>query len=291
MRPRLWIVPYTRGWSYEQTVRGILPTLEQHMDVRVAFSDDVAHGALGEWEADCYLDLWWRGTVDWAYGRRVIRQVSSHRWTMPWRWGLPTQRLGDLLGGVGSVVVPSRRLHSLLGNHSEVMVPVRLAQKGFDPTILHNHGRRRGPVRVCWAGVSERDKRLNVVLDAAPDCLVADKVLTRREMCDFYNRADVLVVASEAEGDPRTLIEGMACGLFPVCTDVGIVPELVRHGENGIILSDVAELPWALEWCRSHPDHVRDAGHQNALQMLATRTWEHVALTWLTAVRANLELS
>ena len=55
-------------------------------------------------------------------------------------------------------------------------------------------------------------------------------------MARFYNSIDVICVASTAEGDPLPLVEGMACGCFPVCVDVGIVPELVQSGVNGLIV-------------------------------------------------------
>ena len=105
------------------------------------------------------------------------------------------------------------------------------------------------------------------------------------EMPDFYNSIDVISVASTAEGDPRPLIEGMACGCFPVTTDVGIVPELVRHGENGLIVErSVKAFAEAFAWCRANVDQVRAAGRRNAELMLASRTWAHVASAWASAI-------
>jgi glycosyltransferase involved in cell wall biosynthesis len=34
----------------------------------------------------------------------------------------------------------------------------------------------------------------------------------------------------------QTLLEGMACGLPGVCTDVASMPEIVRHGETGFVV-------------------------------------------------------
>jgi hypothetical protein len=74
-------------------------------------------------------------------------------------------------------------------------------------------------------------------------------------------------------------MEAMAAGCFPVCTDVGIVPELIRSGDNGLILK--ARTPQAFrsafEWCEAHLDEVRRAGADNAQQMRRERTWSRTA--------------
>jgi hypothetical protein len=73
-----------------------------------------------------------------------------------------------------------------------------------------------------------------------------------------------------------TLLEGMAAGCFPVCADAGIVPELVRDGENGLIVRErtIAAFRSAFEWCELHVDEVRRAGRENAALIHRQRNWE-----------------
>jgi N-acetyl-alpha-D-glucosaminyl L-malate synthase BshA len=47
--------------------------------------------------------------------------------------------------------------------------------------------------------------------------------------------ADVLLLPSELESFGLAALEAMACGVPPVATDAGGVPELIRHGETGFL--------------------------------------------------------
>ena len=44
------------------------------------------------------------------------------------------------------------------------------------------------------------------------------------------------MLPSITEGIPLSLLEGMACGLCPVATNVGGIPDVVTHGRDGILL-------------------------------------------------------
>jgi glycosyltransferase involved in cell wall biosynthesis len=101
---------------------------------------------------------------------------------------------------------------------------------------------------------------------------------SRREVARLYARSDVIAIASSAESQPLPLLEGMACGAFPVTTDVGIVPEVVRSGVNGLVVERSAEaFRHALRWCAEHLDAVRRAGALNAELVASERSWDHRA--------------
>ena len=51
-------------------------------------------------------------------------------------------------------------------------------------------------------------------------------------------KSRLLVLPSESEGVPKTVLEAMACGTVPVATPVGGVPDAVTDGETGILLTD-----------------------------------------------------
>lgn len=65
---------------------------------------------------------------------------------------------------------------------------------------------------------------------------------TQSQLRAQYNQAKVYVQASMSEGFPNTLAESMACGCFPIGSDVTSLPEII--GEHGLVLRkrDVAQL-------------------------------------------------
>ncbi len=61
---------------------------------------------------------------------------------------------------------------------------------------------------------------------------------------EVFAWADVLLLLSRFEGVPLTILEAMQCGVVPVATGVGGIPEIIRHGETGYLVdtSDEQEL-------------------------------------------------
>jgi glycosyltransferase involved in cell wall biosynthesis len=287
---RVAIVPYLRDWSYAFTARALAKHLVDRFDISIVYQDELKR--LRD-PVDLVVDLWWRGSAKRKSGGQLtMKQVSSHRWTQRRSGSLNAARLvREQLIGTAGVLVPSQRLHKII---SEADATRRLklthAPKGFHPELLGDHGLRRGRLEVGWAGAAEAvDKNVALLVKARPGIRIADRCLTQGEMGDFYNAVDVITCASDAEGDPRPLIEGMACGCFPVTVDVGIVPELVRHGENGLIVERSAQaFAEAFAWCEKNLDIVRAAGRKNAGEMARTRTWAAVAPIWGDAFDAAI---
>ncbi len=52
---------------------------------------------------------------------------------------------------------------------------------------------------------------------------------------DVYRRAQILVSPSIHDGTPNTLLEGMACGCFPVAGDLESIREWITPNENGLL--------------------------------------------------------
>ena len=66
----------------------------------------------------------------------------------------------------------------------------------------------------------------------APACIVSRQAEPRGALIPL---AHVALMPSELEGFGLVALEAMACGVVPVATRVGGVPELVTHGEDGFL--------------------------------------------------------
>lgn len=55
------------------------------------------------------------------------------------------------------------------------------------------------------------------------------------DMASLYREADVFVLTSDWEGTPNVVLEAMAAGLPVLSTNVGGVPDIVTHGQTGLL--------------------------------------------------------
>ena len=56
------------------------------------------------------------------------------------------------------------------------------------------------------------------------------------DMPVWYRSGTIYLVASCGEGVPNPALEAAACGLVVVGTRVGVLPELIEHDVNGMLL-------------------------------------------------------
>ena len=55
------------------------------------------------------------------------------------------------------------------------------------------------------------------------------------ELPGYLSRSKMFILVSHYEGHPKTLIEGMSCGLPVIGADSPGIREIIRHGENGLL--------------------------------------------------------
>ncbi len=191
--------------------------------------------------------------------------------------------------------------------------------------------RRRGdgPLRVLYVGRLSTAKNVHVLVDAMAalkaggdqaDCVIVGEGPERSALeqridrngvstsvrlaggmslngvLDYYERADVLVLASETEGWPKAIAEAMAFGVVCVGSDRGLVPWMLGDG-RGIVVppGDVAPLAAALKDICRRPgeyDQMRDRaaawGQQHSLDSFKDAL-AHVLTTRWGAGSATIE--
>lgn len=188
-----------------------------------------------------------------------------------------TERIVALYGVRGSPLLQSRFVAVSSGvaemaKRTGAVVPVKTIPNGIEVGHLYC-GWRTQPLKVCFFGrLVQQQKRIldltHQFCDAAERLSGVEfhiwgggeqedevrRILRRRaallpvhlhgaitnpEVLAAMREHDVIVLLSEYEGLPFSLLEGMSCGLIPVVSDFDKSEDpLVVDGENGIVLED-----------------------------------------------------
>ena len=145
--------------------------------------------------------------------------------------GYISKEIGDLLDLERGFSTPN-------GIESEIFYPSPLpAQDELrvmwvgNPGSTH-HGTNKGFHSIVKPVISELSG-FNIHLHTA----MPETPVSRNRMGDFYRKNHVLICASIHEGGPMPVVEALACGRPVISTEVGIVPEIVHNGINGLTYS------------------------------------------------------
>jgi len=84
------------------------------------------------------------------------------------------------------------------------------------------------------AGEAEAEKWIEK-LDLSSVVELLPKI-PRHDMADLFRRAALMVSPSTHDGTPNTLLEGMACGSFPIAGDLESIREWIDPGSNGSLI-------------------------------------------------------
>ncbi len=116
----------------------------------------------------------------------------------------------------------------------------------------------------------------------------------RRDMPALFSKANIVCLPSYREGLPKVLIEAAACGRAIVATDAPGCREIVRHGENGLLVPvrDSEALAGALQKLINDPELRAHMGKRGRKLAIDEFTKEQVAAETLAVyqeLRRNIE--
>ena len=191
---------------------------------------------------------------------------------------------------------PARRLERRDSSRREL----EFRPQDFAFLLIGNDWKKKGLeplIRACAEFGDKSWKLLVVGSDArspyeklARELGVGDRVCFLSPNVDvlkFYAVADVYVGPSLEDAYGLPVLEAMACGLPVIASSQAGVSEIIRHGENGLILSDpldVDEIKQALRSLLDNPELRRRLGEE-AHRTAQGETWERNAQqtwAWLT---------
>lgn len=178
-----------------------------------------------------------------AYEHAYDLVLCNSRQLMEWMnaAGVPCEKLVYVRNAPGHEVHPERRMHILAGRNDpsrrrlNVLYLGRLdRQKSMDRlTELVNQAQNLN-LPIDWRIVGSS------VTDGAPvprllRAWLEPAVFSDDDLTSLFAWADVMVLLSEFEGVPLSVLEAQRLGVAVIATNVGALAEIVSHGRTGFL--------------------------------------------------------
>lgn len=294
-RPRVLLAIDRPGWAFARIAARIVEHLSDEFDFVIAPQHECIDG-----DCDLLVAFWYGAVPLLRTDIRARRCVACLYDAYSWRRDDGGKRLGWAFARADALAVVNRRIaEDVASLHG---LPVHIVEDGVD-TAMFQPTSLPWRFRAGWCGNSfppasraaqEDLKGLRIIREA---CAIADvslevadvqdgAMIVHEHMPRWYEHISAYVCASLAEGTPNPVLEAMACGRPVISTNVGIVPDVVRDGENGWIVARTAPaFAEALATARAAP--LRKMGRA-ARATVELWDWTFKVAAWRECFRATL---
>lgn len=104
-----------------------------------------------------------------------------------------------------------------------------------------------------------------------------------KKIVDVYNAVDVFVLPSLSENLPNTIMEAMSCGVPCVGFNVGGIPEMIDHLQNGYVAryKDTASLAEGIAWILDKDTNGAELSRRCIHKVQTAYAQQHVAKRYL----------
>lgn len=115
--------------------------------------------------------------------------------------------------------------------------------------------------RVYLGGIWE-DEELRRQAEDLKGCVICPGWLTGKDKAQYLQDCDIFVLPTYFEGQPVSVLEAMAHGCAVVASETGGIPQMISHGETGILVrpGDVQSLREGMERALEDPELCRRLG-------------------------------
>jgi glycosyltransferase involved in cell wall biosynthesis len=240
----------------------------------------------GGWDLSAYVstERWYHGHLHISeYSRRVSGQLEK-----PWAHliygGVDVAKFHPALRRAGAshpVLYVGRLLpHKGVSDLVEAAAPemhVELIGRPYDEPYLD-------VLRRMSAG-----KRVTFRFDCSDDDIVAAYQQALCIVLPSVYRSPYGGETAVPELLGQTLLEGMACGIPAICTNVASMPEVVEDGVTGFVVppNDPPSLRAKLNWLADHPEAAAKMGAASRQRVLDRFTWDRVVDRCLDIYQAS----
>lgn len=231
--------------------------------MRVPFEGILATQALADSKIPIVVSIWGNDFTLFAEGSGLVGKLTRRAMeradalhpdcrkdlVLGYRWGFDRQRPSIVLPGNGGVYTDIFYPAKPAGDLQEKWripadAPVVINPRGVKPYVRTDTFfkaiplvRAQRPDAVFLGGMMQG----NAVAEQWVERLgLQDSVrllphVGQREMAKYFRLAQISVSPAEHDGTPNSLLEAMACGVFPIAGDIESVREWIDHGKNGLL--------------------------------------------------------
>ena len=228
----------------------------------------------GGWDISAYLstDSWYSGHLHIsAYSRKIYNHAENHAAHVIYggvdrEKFFPAKRYrteGPILY-VGRLL-PHKGVDYLIEG-VPANLPVKIIGKPLDKSFLDHLKKLAKGKQIEFLHQVEDGQLLEIYQGAC--CVVLPSV--------YQTRFDKTTKVPELLG--QTLLEGMACAIPAICTDVASMPEVVQDKETGFVVppNDPKSLYNRLQWFKDNPDASERMGKAGLRRVSECFDWDRV---------------
>ncbi|MBM4177428.1 glycosyltransferase, partial [Candidatus Gribaldobacteria bacterium] len=156
-----------------------------------------------------------------------------------------------------------------------------------------NYFAKKEPNSVCYVGRLSKEKNIDLLIKSIKDLpevrlyLIGDGLLKNElqkqaeslglekrviflgkieneKLPDLLNKCEVFALLSNYEGNPKALLEAMACGLVCITSDIEGVREIIQDKQNGLLLNgnEPSSFPSVLHFIKQNKELSQQVSQQ-----------------------------
>jgi glycosyltransferase involved in cell wall biosynthesis len=110
-----------------------------------------------------------------------------------------------------------------------------------------------------------------------------------QDLASYYHALDVYLVPSREEGGPKGILESLASGVPLVSTKVGLAPDVIEHGKNGLLAEseDASGLAKNIAFVKNNPEKAEGFAAAG-LESIKPYDWKEIAAMYYQKVYKGL---
>ncbi|MFN3742789.1 MAG: glycosyltransferase family 4 protein [Anaerolineales bacterium] len=195
-------------------------------------------------------------------------------------WGLPPERATLVIPGNGGV-----ERTTFFPPAAPVLEPIIIHPRGLRAYVRNDLFFRAAQMVTCaepgarflCVGMAGHVAIENLVRSSGlQETITLLPSLPHAQMADLYRQAAILISPSVHDGTPNSLLEGMACGCFPVAGDLESIREWIEMERNGLLYppTDAQAMADALLHALRDPA-LRQRAREYNIELIARRADYH----------------